>query len=166
MAVAIASLQENLEKVHLNDSKNEGGATPFDVIGAVQPDIQELIASVQKTTPKEIMLTTCILLKKVWLGRVPCALSLCGPACKLLQNGKNESASNVNLAAGDVSTLLLHMLPNPGSFLKRLPAIGFPALRCLEGFHFKEGTLYRTLYWGEIHDYKVWCDKMATERCI
>ena len=62
--------------------------------------------------------------------------------------GKRQSASNVNLAAGDVSTLLLHMLPNPGPCLKRLPAIGFPALHCPEGFHFKEGTLCRTLYWG------------------
>ena len=63
----------------------------------------------------------------------------------------NESTSSVGLAAGDVSTLLLHMLPNPGS----LPAVGFPALRCPEGFHFKEGTLYRTLYWR----------KFTTTRC-
>jgi hypothetical protein len=77
-----------------------------------------------------------------------CTLAL-RPCMQVAAEWENESASNVNLAAGDVSTLLLHMLPNPGSFLKRLPVVGFPALRCPEGFHFKEGTLYRTLLLGE-----------------
>lgn len=60
-----------------------------------------------------------------------CTLAL-QPCMQVAAEWENESASNVNLAAGDVSTLLLHMLPNPGSFLKRLPAVGFPALRCPE----------------------------------
>jgi len=117
------------------------------------------------TTSREITLTTCILLRKVWLGRVHVRsrFALHAGCCR---NGKKESASNANLPAGDINALLLHMLPNPRSFLKRLSAIGFPALRCLEGLHFKVGTPSRTLYWGDIHDYKVWCDKTVTERCI
>jgi hypothetical protein len=94
-----------------------------------------------------------------------CTLAL-RPCMQVAAEWENESASNVNRAARDVSALLLHMLPNLGSFLKRLPAVGFPALRCPERFHLKEGILHRTLCWGEIQDYKMWCDKMATERCI
>ena len=55
MDVAIASLQENPEKVHLNDSKNEGGLLPSMSLGAVQLGIQELIASERKTPlPKRL----------------------------------------------------------------------------------------------------------------
>ena len=64
MAVAIASLQENLEKVHLNDSNGDAGPEPSMSLEQCNLGIQELIASVRKTTPKEIMLTTCILL--IW----------------------------------------------------------------------------------------------------
>jgi hypothetical protein len=77
------------------------------------------------------------------------------PCMQVAAEWETESASNVNLPAGDINALQLHMLPNPRSFLKRLSAIGFPALRCLEGLHFKVGTPSRTLYWGDIHDYKV-----------
>ena len=41
MDVAIAFLQENLEKVHLNDSKNEGGLLPSTSLRQVQLRIQE-----------------------------------------------------------------------------------------------------------------------------
>jgi hypothetical protein len=61
MTVAIASLQENLEKVHLKDS-NEAGPLPKMSLEQCNLAIQELTASVKKTTPKEVMLTTCILL--------------------------------------------------------------------------------------------------------
>jgi hypothetical protein len=63
MTVAIASLQENLEKVHLGDN-NDGGPLPSMSLKQCNLAIEELIASVHKTTPKEVMLTTCILL--IW----------------------------------------------------------------------------------------------------
>lgn len=116
MAVAIASLQENLEKVHLGDN-NDGGPQPSMSLEQCNLAIQELIASVHKTTPNEVMLTTCILL--IWF--------------ELLRANPRASSKYLDLGIGMLQKPkadILHLLTNAKSSrvrwtsCRRIPNIG------------------------------------------
>ena len=62
MAVAVASLQESFDKMHLKE--DESRAPTSLALEQCNLGIHELLRSVLRTTPKEILLTTCIML--IW----------------------------------------------------------------------------------------------------